>query len=63
MNETMVRCPYCVLGDVFRPMVAHPDGRFICAQCGHLANPYEANFECSCPKCLDLRTLNYRRCG
>ncbi len=60
MNETMVRCRYCVLGDVFRPMVVHPDG-IICAKCGHLANPSEANFECSCPKCLDLGALNCRR--
>ena len=37
----VVRCRYCVLGDEFKPMVAHQDGRCICSKCGHLANPYD----------------------
>jgi DNA-directed RNA polymerase subunit RPC12/RpoP len=59
----VVRCPYCVLGEEFRPMVAHLDRRFICAKCGHLANPRGKDFKCSCPECSNLRALNYRRCG
>jgi len=31
----IVRCPYCVQGLEFRPMVAHVDGRYICRNCGH----------------------------
>jgi ribosomal protein S27AE len=54
MNKTVVRCPYCAEGEEFRPMVAHQDGRFICAKCGHLAKPSEKAFKCSCPKCLRL---------
>jgi hypothetical protein len=27
MVEKVVRCPYCVLGNNFMEMVAHPDGR------------------------------------
>ena len=34
MSE-IVRCPYCVQGLEFRPMVAHVDGRYICRNCGH----------------------------
>ena len=59
----VVRCRYCVVGDDFGPMVAHRDGRCICAKCGHLASLFDRDFKCSCWKCLDLRALNYRRCG
>ena len=31
----IVRCPYCIFGPEFRPMVAHVDGRYICNKCGH----------------------------
>jgi DNA-directed RNA polymerase subunit RPC12/RpoP len=56
----VVRCPYCVLGEEFRPMVAHLDGRFICSKCGHLANPFNKDFKCSCPECSNLRAVKYR---
>ena len=57
MNATSaktVRCPYCVLGEDFRPMIRHVDGRHICNKCGHLARPDDYNFKCPCPKCVDL---------
>lgn len=38
MKKT-VRCPYCVLGIEFRPMIGHVDGRFICDKCGHTTVP------------------------
>jgi hypothetical protein len=50
-----VRCPYCIMGDEFKPMVAHLDGRSICARCGHLAVSGDKNFKCSCEKCLEWR--------
>ena len=53
----VVRCPYCVLGEGFRPMVAHLDERFICSKCGHLANPRDKDFRCSCPECFHLSTF------
>jgi ribosomal protein S27AE len=53
MRET-VRCPYCVLGLEFLPMVAHVDGRYICGKCGHTACPEDAAYRCHCPKCLEL---------
>jgi late competence protein required for DNA uptake (superfamily II DNA/RNA helicase) len=52
--ETTARCPYCVLNHEFRPMIAHVDGRFICNKCGHTTNPSDTNYECHCPKCVDL---------
>jgi hypothetical protein len=58
--ETTVRCPYCVLGCEFRPMVAHLDGRYICNRCGHVTRPDDKSYECHCPRCLKLmfsRTL------
>lgn len=54
MNQSPIRCPYCVLGLQFRPMVPHLDGRSICEKCGHLVRPEDANFTCSCYKCEQL---------
>jgi hypothetical protein len=59
--EMAIRCPYCVLGYEFRPMVAHADGKFVCNKCGHLAIPSDNNFECACWRCLELRALDSRR--
>jgi len=36
MTERVVRCPYCVVGKEFVPMIALSDGAFVCAKCGHL---------------------------
>ena len=57
---TIVRCPYCVVGDEIRAMIAHLDGRFICAKCGHLAKPGGKDFKCSCPECSKLRALKHQ---
>jgi ribosomal protein S27AE len=61
ITQIVVRCPYCVLGDEFRPMAAHSNGRFVCNKCGHLAIPSDDHFECVCWKCLELRALDSRR--
>jgi hypothetical protein len=54
MAQTPIRCPYCVLGLQFRPMVPHLDGRSICEKCGHLVRPADPNFKCSCYKCEQM---------
>jgi hypothetical protein len=61
MGKT-VRCPYCVLGHEFRPMVAHVDGRYICNRCGHITCLGDAKYDCHCPQCLKLifRTFGCR---
>ena len=61
LTLTAVQCPYCVLGYEFRPMVAHPNGRFVCNKCGHLAIPSDNTFECACWRCLELRALDTHR--
>jgi hypothetical protein len=53
MVEKVVRCPYCVLGDNFREMVAF-NGRFSCRKCGHTAVPDVPGFKCTCLKCWEL---------
>ncbi len=53
MKKT-VRCPYCVLGVEFRPMVGHVDGRYICDKCGHTTRPGVAGYECHCVRCLQM---------
>jgi hypothetical protein len=49
----VVRCPYCVLDDDFRPPLQRPPW-FICEQCGHVVIPEDRDFKCSCRKCLEL---------
>lgn len=50
----IVRCPYCIMGIEFRPMVAHVDGRYICGKCGHTVFPSKPEYKCQCFKCLTL---------
>ncbi len=52
--ENAVRCPYCVLGVQFRPMVAHVDSRYICSKCGHTTLPSASEYKCHCPNCRKL---------
>jgi hypothetical protein len=54
MTQIVVRCPYCVSGHEFHPMIAHVDGRFICNKCGHVARPSDINFNCGCRNCQNL---------
>jgi hypothetical protein len=54
MAEEIVRCPYCVLGNEFRPIFSRPGGWFICGKCGHTANPGKPYYTCSCQKCEEL---------
>ena len=55
----VVRCPYCVEGSAFRTMTSEGStGKdwFICEQCGHLGQPMNPLFECTCAKCAVVRT-------
>jgi hypothetical protein len=61
MIKQIIRCPYCVLGHEFRPLVSQPDRTFLCPKCGHAAEPGDEYFQCSCPKCSELRELDIRR--
>jgi len=63
MIPVVVRCPYCVSGDEFRPMTAHGAGRFVCAKCSHLAMPDDKDFKSHCGRCEGLRWVGLRRCG
>jgi len=53
MSEQVVRCPFCVLGDDFRPMLEKPDW-FICEQCGHTLLTGDPEFKCRCANCVKL---------
>jgi hypothetical protein len=48
MAEQIVRCPYCGLGDDFRPMLPRPGGWFVCLNCIHIAFPEKPEFKCFC---------------
>jgi hypothetical protein len=50
-NE-IVRCPYCVLGDRFRPMLQRPSW-FVCEQCGHVVILDDPDFKWSCRRCTE----------
>jgi ribosomal protein S27AE len=55
-----VRCPYCVTGVEFHPMVAHVDDRHICNKCGHTTRPSDGEYECHCPNCSKLVSPGWR---
>jgi hypothetical protein len=49
-----IRCPYCMAGIDFRPMMAHKDGRFVCRDCAHTVRPGVPDYRCTCRPCLRL---------
>lgn len=50
-GERILRCPYCMVGGEFRPMVARIEGWFQCESCGHNAMPLDPGFQCACARC------------
>ena len=56
MSEMVVRCPYCFVGEQFRPMLQKP-GWFVCEQCGHIMLPGDPDFKCRCQECLELKRV------
>lgn len=54
MDEHIVRCPYCVCEDDFRPMLTRAEGWFVCEKCCHTVIPEDPEFECSCKNCREL---------
>ena len=63
MAGAVVRCPYCVSGGEFRPMIALADGAFVCGMCSHMAIPDDESFKCHCSKCVEMRRHELSRCG
>ncbi len=49
MTDVVVRCPYSLLGDNFRPMWQRPQW-FICEQCGHEMLPDEPRLQVFLPE-------------
>jgi phage FluMu protein Com len=60
MSEEIVRCPYCVLGNEFRPMVRRSTKWFICFSCGHLATASALYTNCACSKCQEMNRIASR---
>ena len=54
----IVRCPYCLAGLDFRPMVAYDDGRFICHSCAHAVRPGVLDYKCGCNTCFRVMEEN-----
>jgi hypothetical protein len=46
-----IRCPYCRIGDEFRPMLNRVEGWLRCESCGHDAMPLDPEFRCACSNC------------
>jgi predicted RNA-binding Zn-ribbon protein involved in translation (DUF1610 family) len=63
MPQEIVRCPYCVLGNEFRPMCCSTTSttrrakKFVCINCGHTATPAPPYSRCACPKCQEMIRL------
>ena len=57
MADQIVRCPYCVVGDQFYPMLEKLKGWFICTRCGHTASPGVGSYRCHCRKCQEMNRV------
>ena len=51
MLSEIVRCPYCVQGGCFRPMLLRPTGWYLCLGCGHSTVPNDPYARCACERC------------
>ena len=51
----VIRCPYCLMGIGFRPMISYKDGRFVCRDRAHTVRPGVPEYRCSCRHCLRSR--------
>lgn len=47
----IIRCPYCSVANVFRPMVERVEGWFRCDDCGHNMMPLDPEFRSACLRC------------
>ena len=47
-----IRCPYCMAGIDFKPMIAYKDGRFVCRDCAYTVCPGVLDYGCTCRTCL-----------
>jgi hypothetical protein len=48
----VIRCPHCLIGIEFRPMIAYKDGRFVCRDCAHTVHPGMPAYRCICRNCI-----------
>jgi hypothetical protein len=53
-----IRCPHCIVGIEFRPMIAYKDGRFVCRDCAHTVRPGVPEYRCTCRRCVRLSQKN-----
>jgi hypothetical protein len=56
MANLIVRCPYCLQGNEFRPMLQRPTW-FVYEKCGHVEIPDDPDFRCSCRRCVELNRV------
>ena len=48
----VIRCPHCMAGIEFRPMITYKYGRFVCRDCAHTVWPGLPEYRCTCRPCL-----------
>lgn len=61
MSEEIVRCPFCVMGSEFRPMLRRSRKKgFVCVICGHLATPGDPYLKCPCSRCHAMKRIASR---
>jgi DNA-directed RNA polymerase subunit RPC12/RpoP len=54
MDDEIVRCPYCILGNDFRLMLPRSGGWFVCLTCIQIAVSEKPEFKCFCQNCGEL---------
>jgi hypothetical protein len=53
-TTVIIRCPYCMAGIGFSPMIAYKDGRFVCRGCAHTVRLAITEYRCPCRMRLRL---------
>lgn len=57
MLQEVIRCPYCVLGSEFRPMLRRSKKTFLCLTCGHTSSADDPHSKCSCNRCRKMNRV------
>jgi len=60
MLPEIVRCPYCVEGGCFRPMLQQSQGSYVCVGCGHTTAPADPYAKCTCRRCHAMNQVASR---
>jgi len=60
MSQEIMRCPYCVQGGEFQPLIPQSQNTFACLKCGHTSSPDNPHLRCACSRCREVSRITDR---